>query len=519
MEGTIYSLIPAVIMLILVLVTRKVLLSLGTGIIVGALFIHDFNIVESLKEVWLVFYGIFVVDGSPNWGNILLLVFLFLLGIMTAFLQASGGSRAFGEWMMKRVKTRAGAQIMTGILGIIIFIDDYFSSLSIGQIARPLTDRHRVSRAKLAYFIDSMAAPVTVLSPISSWGAYIIGILGGLFAANGITSMQPIEAFIMMIPHNFYAIIAVLLVFIVAIFNFNIGPMRTHEDRAVQTGELLDPKQNNVPGDLSDVFEPNKNGRVYHLIVPIIMLFVATIVAMLVTGIQATEGKASIITAFANTNVNLSLFIGGFMAVLTSAIFHFSQKQPRENVGKIFVEGLKTMLPAINILLLAWMVGSVISTLKIGAYLAEIVNNASINVSFIPIIFFAVTLLMSLATGTSWGTFGMMLPIGVEIMMHTDSQLLLPALAAILSGSVFGDHCSPISDTTILSATGAGSNHMDHVLTQLPYAIMSAIIAAIGFLVIGFTNQVVLALFVSVVLLAAAVFVQHLLIAKKTSVN
>ena len=259
--------------------------------------------------------------------------------------------------------------------------------------------------------------------------------------------------------------------------------------------------KNNVSGDLSDVFEPNKNGKVYHLIVPIIVLFVVTIGAMLITGIQASEGKANLISAFANTKCQLIIV---YWWINGSTYICNLPSRTKETAGKhwkILIEGLKTMLPAINILLLAWMVGSIISSLEVGAYLAHLVNNASINVSFIPLIFFAVTALMALATGTSWGTFGMMLPIGVEIMLNTDSQLLLPALAAILAGSVFGDHCSPISDTTILSSTGAGSNHMDHVITQLPYAIIAAVIAAIGFLVIGFTNQVFLALLVSVVLL------------------
>ncbi|MBR3118594.1 MAG: Na+/H+ antiporter NhaC family protein, partial [Oceanobacillus sp.] len=273
MEGTIYSIIPALIMLVLVITTRKILLSLGSGIIIGALFIHDFNVLQAVKEIWYVFYEIFVSEGAPNTGNIQLIGFLLLLGIMTAFLQASGGSRAFGDWMMKRVKTRRGAQLMTGVLGLIIFIDDYFNSLAVGQIARPLTDRHKVSRAKLAYYIDSTSAPITVISPISSWGAYIIGILGGLFAANEITEYQPIEAFIWMIPMNFYAIAAVLLVFIVAYFQFNIGPMRTHEKRAMETGELLNPEQNTVAGDLGDVFKPNQNGKVYHLFIPILVLF------------------------------------------------------------------------------------------------------------------------------------------------------------------------------------------------------------------------------------------------------
>ena len=507
MEGTIYSIIPALLMLVLVLVTRKVLLSLGTGIVVGALMIHDFNIPGTLKEIWTIFYGIFVSEGAPNTGNLLLLGFLLLLGIVTAFLQASGGSRAFGEWMMKRVKTRAGAQVMTAVLGLIIFIDDYFNSLAVGQIARPVTDRHKISRAKLAYYIDSTSAPVTVISPISSWGAYIIGILGGLFAANGITDLQPLEAFIRMIPLNLYALSAVLLVFVVAYFKVDIGAMRTHERRAVETGELLDPENDKVPGDLGDTFESHKGGSVFHLLVPIGVLIIATVASMFITGINASKGEASLLSIFANTNVNLSLFTGGLIAVLTSLVFHFQQSAPRANTVKVFTEGIKTMLPAIYILLLAWMIGAIIGTLETGEYLAQMFTDASISSSLLPFLFFVIAGIMALATGTSWGTFGIMLPIAAEVTVISDIDMLLPSLAAVLAGSVFGDHCTPISDTTILSSTGAGANHIDHVITQLPYAFLAAVAACVGYLIIGFTDLVLLPLLISLGIVIAVALV------------
>ncbi|MFD1849362.1 Na+/H+ antiporter NhaC family protein [Oceanobacillus bengalensis] len=498
MEGTIYSLIPAVLMLILVILTRKVLLSLGAGIIVGALFIHDFNFIESLQEIWNAFYGIFISDGELNKGNLLLLGFLLLLGMMTAFLQSSGGSRAFGEWMMRRVKTRRGAGVMSGVLGIIIFIDDYFNSLAVGQIARPLTDRYKISRAKLAYFIDSTSAPVTVISPISSWGAYIIGIMGAMFAANGITDMEPLTAFIQMIPHNFYALGAIILVFMVAYFKLDIGPMRKHEERAIRTGELLDPSQSKVPGDLSDEFKAHQDGKVYHLLMPIIVLIVGTVLTMVITGANASGDNITILTIFANTNVNLSLFIGGVAAIITSLLFHVGLGKPKANVGKIIVEGIKTMLPAIYILILAWMIGSIIDTLETGLFLAEKFSEAQVSSSLLPVLFFIIAGFMALATGTSWGTFGIMLPIAAEIAVVTDMDMLLPSLAAVLAGSVFGDHCSPISDTTILSSTGAGANHIDHVLTQLPYALIVASVSIMGYLLVGFTHQIFISLFISI---------------------
>lgn len=514
MEGTFWSLIPAIVMLILVLLTRKVLISIGTGIVVGALLLNDFHIWEAIKEVWTVFYTIFYADGALETGNLLLISFLLFLGVLTAFLQASGGAKAFGDWMLRRVKTRTGAEIMTAIIGLIIFIDDYFNSLAVGQIARPVTDRQKISRAKLAYYIDSSSAPVTVIAPISSWGAYIIGILGGLFAANGITNLQPIEAFIQMIPLNFYAIASIVLVFIVAYFHFDIGPMRTHERRAMEKGELLDPKRNQVSGDLGDIFNPHKDGKVFHLIIPIVVLFIVTVISMIGTGIMETEESASIIDAFANTDVNLSLIIGGIAAVLTSVIFHFMQRKPRSDMGHIFMEGFKTMIPAINILILAWMIGSIISALETGSYLAGLVNNSSISAGLLPAILFPIAGLMALATGSSWGTFGIMLPIAAEIMVNTDMALLLPALAAVLAGAVFGDHCSPISDTTVLSATGAGAHHIDHVITQMPYALIAAFTALFGFFVIGLTHSTWLALAVTLVLLAGIVWITHSLINK-----
>ncbi|WP_080875123.1 Na+/H+ antiporter NhaC family protein [Oceanobacillus timonensis] len=511
MEATYWSLLPAIVMLILVIVTRKVLISIGTGIVVGALLLNDFHIWGTIKEIWTVFYTIFYVDGALEIGNILLILFLLFLGVLTAFLQASGGAKAFGDWMLRRVKTRTGAEIMTVITGLVIFIDDYFNSLAVGQIARPVTDRQKISRAKLAYYIDSSSAPVTVIAPISSWGAYIIGLLGGLFVANGITDVQPMEAFIQMIPLNFYAIASIILVFIVAYFHFDIGSMYTHEKRAKEDGGLLDPKRNQVSGDLSDVFDPHKEGKIFHLIVPIIVLFVVTVIAMVGTGIMETEGSASIIDAFANTNVNLSLIIGGIAAVLTSVIFHMQQSHPRSRLKQIFIEGFKTMIPAINILILAWMIGAIIGELETGSYLAGVVNNASVSSDFLPAILFLIAGLMALATGSSWGTFGIMLPIAVEIMANTDMTLLLPALAAVLAGAVFGDHCTPISDTTVLSATGAGAHHIDHVLTQLPYALIAAFTAFIGFCVIGFTHSVWIALAVTILLLAGIVWLTHLL--------
>ncbi|MRH44714.1 Na+/H+ antiporter NhaC family protein [Aquibacillus halophilus] len=500
MEGTIFSLIPALLMLILVIVTRRVLLSLGVGVVVGAFMLHNFNLLGSLNEIWLVFRNVFVTDEGANTGNLYLFGFLLLLGITTAFMTASGGSKAFGDWAIKKVKTRKGGQILPAILGVIIFIDDYFNSLAVGQVARPVTDRYKISRAKLAYIIDSTSAPITVISPVSSWGAYIIGTIGFILVENEITDYQPLEAFVKMIPLNMYAFAAIFLVFFVALFNLDFGPMKKHEQRAKDSGELYDVEKGNIPGDLKESFKENKNGRIYHLIVPIGTLIIGTILAMIGTGLANTEGQATVLLIFENTDVNLSLFLGGLSAVLIALVLYLVQLQPKANSAKVIWEGIKTMLPAIYILILAWMIGSIIDSLGTGRYLAHLVEQTSLNPALLPLLLFVVASFMALATGTSWGTFGIMLPIAGEIAAVTDVNLVLPALAAVLAGSVFGDHCSPISDTSILSSTGAGANHIDHVITQLPYAFIGAGASVFGYLILGFTGQVLLSLLVTLIL-------------------
>ncbi|WP_431804381.1 Na+/H+ antiporter NhaC family protein [Halobacillus andaensis] len=499
MEGTIYSVIPALLMLILVIATRKVILSLGIGILVGAFMLTQFNLVEGFNLVWETFYTIFFSEGEVNTGNLYLLTFLILLGITTAFMTASGGSRAFGLWAIEKIKSRRGAKLIPSLLGIMIFIDDYFNALAVGQVARPVTDRHKISGANLAYYIDSTSAPITVISPISSWGAYIIGTIGYILADNGIENYQALEAFILMIPANFYVFAALLLVFLTIFLKLDIGAMRHHEKRALDTGEVTNPDKGNVPGDLNDEFKEHNNGRIYHLVLPIAALILGTVTSMVVTGIQNGENATSILSIFENTDVNISLFMGGLAAVVLAAALYFTQPTPKSGISHVTYEGIKAMLPAIYILVFAWMIGDVIGQLETGEYLAERVTQSSINTAYLPFLLFIVSGFMALSTGTSWGTFGIMLPIAGEIAAVTDVNLILPALAAVLAGSVFGDHCSPISDTTILSSTGAGANHIDHVITQLPYALIAAAGASIGYLVLGITGQVVFPLLITLV--------------------
>ncbi|WP_017185182.1 Na+/H+ antiporter NhaC family protein [Alkalibacillus haloalkaliphilus] len=505
MEGTIWSLIPPLVMILLVLLTRKVLLSLGAGIIVGALMVESFNIVATVERIWFSFQHLFFMEGEWDIWSLQLVAFLLLLGILIAFLTATGGAQAFGNWAVKRITTRKGSQYTTGFLGLGIFIDDYFNSLTIGQVSRPVTDRQNVSRAKLAYLIDSTSAPVTVLTPISSWGAYIIGIIATIIATHELTNIGALEAFIQMIPYNFYAIAAIVLVFLAVYFKLDFGPMRKHEIRAQETGELIGPNNTDVPGDLKGGVIENINGKVFNLLIPILVLLATTVTSMIVTGVQASEGEVSLVSIFANTDVNLSLVLGGTFSVVVAMLFYFVQQGEKTNFFLVTWEGIKAMLPAVYILVLAWMIVSVIEAIGTDQYLVSLVEEANLDAAYLPLIIFLVAGVMAFATGTSWGTFGLMLPIAGSMAVALEPGLLIPALAAVLAGSVFGDHCSPISDTSVLSSTGAGSNHIDHVITQIPYALTAAVSATIGYLALALTSSVIVGLVTTLVLLVVIV--------------
>lgn len=505
MANTIFSLLPPIVAILMVILTRRVLISLGVGIITAALLLAEFNMNKTLSYVFNAVKAIFVSDGELNTWNVYIIFFLFILGMITAFISISGGSRAFGEWAMKRVKTKVGAQIVGAVLGMIIFIDDYFNALAVGQISRPITDRHKVSRAKLAYLIDSTSAPVCVVSPISSWGAYIIAIIGPILVAHNVTEYTAFSAFIKIIPMNLYVWVALAMVFIVALRGLDFGQMKVHEDRAAKTGQVLDPMKP-APGELKEDLPTSEKGTVGDLVWPIIALVVGTVGAFLWTGYTAIDENVTLLKIFENTDVTKSLLIGGLVGLLTTILFFIRQAFVLKAIkGKVFgkgiFEGIKSMLPAVYILMFAWVIVDLIGQLKTGEYLAGMVESSNLNVSFLPFLLFIVAGIMAFATGTSWGSFGILLPIAGDIAAATDINLLLPALAAVLAGAVFGDHCSPISDTTILSSTGAGCNHIDHVVTQLPYALVSAIIAAIGYLVLGFTQSTLISLAVVAILL------------------
>lgn len=506
MENTIYSLLPPLIAIIMVILTRRVLVSLGIGIISAAIILANLQFTETMSILFTTVKAIFIEDGALNSWNVFIILFLLILGVITAFISITGGSRAFGDWAMKRVKTRAGAQLVTAFLGILFFIDDYFNALTVGQVSRPITDRQRVSRAKLAYIIDSTSAPVCVIAPISSWGAFIIAIIGSVLVTHQVTDITAFSAFIQMIPMNLYVWVTLLLVFLTAIFNIGFGSMKAHEERAWLKGEVFNPSKQ-IPGELKEDLPVSKKGSVGDLVWPIIVLVAGTVSAMFWTGYQNTDGAKTAMAILDNTDVALSLFSGGILGLVTTLFLYsrqLKQKAIKENVLlKGIIAGIKSMLPAVYILIFAWAIVDLIGQLETGTYLAGVVTKLNIHSGFLPVMLFIIAGIMGFSTGTSWGSFGILIPIAGDIAAATDISLLLPGMAAVLAGAVFGDHCSPISDTTILSSTGAGCNHMDHVITQLPYALIAAAITAVGYVTLGFTGSTIISLAVVVAILFA----------------
>lgn len=493
MEGTIFSILPPLVAIIMVFATRRVLLSLGAGIITGALLAASFAPGGTLKQIWTSIKVTFWDGVSFNTSNIYIILFILLLGVITAFVSLSGGSRAFAEWAIRRVRTKRGAKLLTVSLGIAIFVDDYFNALAVGQISRPITDQHRVSRAKLAYFIDSTSAPICVISPISSWGAFLIGQLAIIFAGSAAITYSPLSAFIMMAPMNFYVVATLAMVFFLAWTNFDLFEMKKHENRAMETGQLYDPDKE-IPGQLKEDFPVHAHGRVRDLVAPIVTLVFVTFAMMFVTG-YLEGGSASIWSIFENTNVPLSLVTGGALATLLAVILYVLQMKNNETasyplIGSAILSGMKAMMPAVMILIFAWSLSYLIEILETGLYLSDVVMKANLPIAFLPVIMFVLACVMAFSTGTSWGSFAILLPIAGKIMIDAAPEMLLPALSAVLAGAVFGDHCSPISDTTILSSTGAGCNHIDHVATQIPYALISAAIAIAGYIILGVTGSV-----------------------------
>ena len=506
----ILTVLPPILAIVLAILTRKVIMSLGAGVILAALLVENFNPLGSLAQIWNSFATIFWDSeaGGVNTGQVFTLIFLLLLGIVTALVLMAGGTEAFSDWAIKHIKTRRGAKLLAAFLGIAIFIDDYFNALAVGQVAKPVTDRLKVSRAKLAYIIDSTAAPVSVLAPFSSWGASIIGLMAPIIAAAG-AAANGVTGFFGSALANYYAIGAVVAVFLVIGFSLEAGPMRKEERRALAEGDTF-ASDADIPGELSEDLPVHRPGALRSLIVPFIFLVLGVIGAMFVTGYME-GGSLNPMEMLANTLVADSLLYGGLLGFFAALYYYlrYTSNNAKFSSTTLFTgiwEGIKSMLPAIYILILAWMLGTVIGELGTGEFLGGLVESSGLPTEWLVPLMFVVAAGMAFSTGTSWGSFGLLIPLAGDILLAVGANdMVLPALGAVLAGAVMGDHCSPISDTTILSATGAGCEVVTHVSTQLPYALATAAAALVGYISVSLTHQVWVGLIVTLVVLTGLI--------------
>ena len=497
--ATFWALLPPIIAIVLALITKEVYSSLFIGIVVGALFYSGFSFEGTLNHIFFeevddASYGmISVLSDSSNVG---ILIFLVILGTLVALMNNAGGSAAFGRWATTHIKTRVGAQLATIALGVLIFVDDYFNCLTVGSVMRPVTDTHNISRAKLAYLIDATAAPVCIIAPISSWAAAVAA-FASKSDANGIA------LFISAIPYNFYALLTILMMITLAVSKTDFGPMAIHERNALK-GDLFTTE--NRPYADADAHEDTSKGKVIDLVLPVVVLVVACIIGLIYTG--GFFSGESFVSAFANCSASMGLVLGSSVALVFAILFFIARRVLSfKQCMACIPEGFKAMVPAILILTFAWTLKSMTDSLGAAEYVAGIVHaSAGSFMNFLPAVIFIIACLLSFATGTSWGTFGILIPIVLEVFGASGTALSTISMSACMAGAVCGDHCSPISDTTIMSSAGAQCDHVNHVSTQLPYAISVAGISFITYLIcgvlltIGMANPVWVALPLGIVL-------------------
>ncbi|MGL5972996.1 MAG: Na+/H+ antiporter NhaC family protein [Oscillospiraceae bacterium] len=489
------SILPPLIAIVLALLTKEVIPSLVVGILSGT-FIYSLNTGGGLIGTVETSVELMAVKLSDN---ITMILFLAFLGCLVAVITMAGGSQAYGKWAASKIKSRTGAKLSTAFLGLIIFIDDYFNCLTVGTVMQPVTDKYKVSRAKLAYIIDSTAAPICIIAPISSWAASVISQIEDSGAGNGLS------IFIKSIPYNLYALFTILMVIVVCCTSLDFGPMKKFELAALDSTDNF--KDESIQETEISNMDVSSKGTVLDLILPIVSLISLSVITMLYIG-GYFDGGVSLSDAFGDTDPGLALAISGFLSLFISFLLFV----PRKVLSfKRFMDGLtlgvKSMVPAFIILTLAWTISGVCrDLLSTGTYVGDFVSSSNFKPEFIPAIVFLVAGFLAFAMGTSWGTFGILIPIITIISQEVAPELLTISIAAVLAGSVFGDHCSPISDTTILSSTGAGCKHLDHVSSQIPYTLVVAGACFIGYLVAGFTQNIILTLLVTLVSLTVFAF-------------
>ncbi len=515
MVGTFWAFVPALVAILLALITKQVYVSLFFGIFVGGMFLACGNPIEALGNV-------FTVMSEKVGGNVPIIAFLVVLGILVILMQKSGGSMAYGKWASKKIKSEKGALVATAALGCTIFVDDYFNCLTVGSVMRPLTDKYRVSRSKLAWIIDSTAAPVCIIAPISSWAAAVAGELEG----------NSLSVFISTIPFNVYAILTLIMVFVFCWFKVDFGKMRKHELFAKKTGDLV-AGATDLPAEEKVEFKEKAKAKVQYLLIPVVILILSCIGGMIYVGyfynwdtytLGNIPQSSSVIEAFSNCDAGLSLAIGSTVALIIIAVYYIAMKALTfKEITESFTQGFKAMVPAILILTFAWTLSGIMGAkggyLDAQGFVQATLSGVNLQWLF-PAVFFALACGIAFATGTSWGTFGVLIPISTAILGTEISTITLLTISATLGGAVFGDHISPISDTTILASAGANCNHVNHVNTQLPYAGLIAIISFLAYLVGGLTislGSVLCGLIIWGV--ALALFVGAVLVIKKINKN
>jgi len=504
-ENSFVSLLPPIITIGLAIITKRIFISLGTGVVLGSLLLSGWDVVRAVSDVLGLAGGLIYAEGAVT-EEMYILFFILMLGVLTSYIHVLGGAQAFTEWASKRVKSRFQAQLFPIIMGFIIFFDDAFSSLVSGNVSRPLTDKYRVSRAKLSYLVDSTAAPVIILTPISGWAAFISTVLAGIMVNINVERYTGYEAFLLTIPTNYYAITALVLVVAVAYFGLNFGSMRRHEERAVEEGVLVDPSKGNVPGEASGDLPARDDGKVGDLVWPVLILIGVTVAMALWLGITRTEGPVTPMQILTNTDVILSLAVAVLIATVV-ALARVLSKGSGDLAARGFATGIKAMVPAAGMLFLAWITAEIMGELGVGEYLGGLIEGTAL-LDLLPAILFVLAAFIAFSIGSTFGTFGVMLPIGAQIAAAGGAEsLLIPVFGAVLAGSIFGDHTSPLSDTTILSSIGSGIQLVEHVTTQMPYALLAALASTIGYVVLGFTENLVIGLVVALAALAAGIFV------------
>lgn len=467
MIGTFWSLVPPVVAITLALITKEVYSSLFIGIVIGGLFFSGFSFTGTITHI----FQNGVVKSLSDSYNVGILVFLVVLGTLVALMNKAGGSAAFGKWAKEHIKTKIGAQVATVILGILIFIDDYFNCLTVGSVMRPVTDRHGVCREKLAYLIDSTAAPICIIAPVSSWAAAVTGFVEG---------EDGFQLFLKAIPYNFYALFTIIAMFAIILADVSFGPMKKFE--------LADIKY-----DDDEETTDGTKGTVFDLVFPIATLIVLCILGMVYSGgfFASGEEKKEFVDAFSASDASVGLMLGSMGALIVTIITYLIRRVLKfESIMACLPEGFKAMVPAILILTLAWTLKGMTDSLGAKEFVAGIVQSgAGSFMSFLPALVFVIAIFLAFATGTSWGTFGILIPIVVAVFSNTDPTLMIISISACMAGAVCGDHCSPISDTTIMSSAGAQCVHVDHVSTQIPYAMCVAGVSFVTYIIAGFVKN------------------------------